>query len=167
MDITSWMDWFLGCLGRAIGGAQSALAGILARARFWERMQGVPLNDRQRLVLNRLLDGWEGQAHDLKVRQARQVLAGHGRSVTFCPSSSWEFSFAIPRAAAVRAMLSRQRSCGHGCRCRSGCWDGSTTPLTGRPPPPLLEVGPHPEHFHDLRAVRYLVDQPVVDVDST
>lgn len=61
MDVTSWMDWFLGCLGRAIDGAQMALGTILAKARFWERLEGVALNDRQRLVLNRLLDGFVGK----------------------------------------------------------------------------------------------------------
>src|SRR5207253_6011230 len=35
MNITPWMEWFLGCLGRAIDGAQTALANVLAKARFW------------------------------------------------------------------------------------------------------------------------------------
>jgi len=61
LDITPWMEWFLGCLGRAIDGAQTTLSAVLAKARFWERVQGVPLNARQRLVLNRLLDGFEGK----------------------------------------------------------------------------------------------------------
>jgi Fic family protein len=61
LDITPWMDWFLGCLGRAIDGAQTTLGVVLAKARFWERMQRVQLNDRQRLVINRLLDGFEGK----------------------------------------------------------------------------------------------------------
>src|SRR4051812_33688847 len=61
MDITPWMDWFVGCLGRAIDGAQTALGAVLAKARFWERFHDVPLNERQRLVLNRLLDGFEGK----------------------------------------------------------------------------------------------------------
>jgi Fic family protein len=61
LDITSWMLWFLGCLGRAIEGAQTTLSAVLAKARFWERIRGVPLNDRQRLVLNRLLDGFDGK----------------------------------------------------------------------------------------------------------
>ena len=61
MDITPWMEWFLGCLGRAIDGAQDTLGAVLAKARFWERIKDVPLNDRQRLVLNRLLDGFEGK----------------------------------------------------------------------------------------------------------
>jgi Fic family protein len=61
MDITSWMNWFLGCLGRAIDGAQTTLAAVLVKARFWARVQGISLNDRQRLILNRLLDGFEGK----------------------------------------------------------------------------------------------------------
>ena len=61
MDITAWMDWFLGCLGRAIDGAQVTLSSVLVRARLWGRAQDIPLNDRQRLVLNRLLDGFEGK----------------------------------------------------------------------------------------------------------
>ena len=61
MDITPWMGWFVGCLGRAIDGAQAALSAVLAKARFWERVRDVSLNDRQRLVLNRLLDGFEGK----------------------------------------------------------------------------------------------------------
>ncbi len=60
LDITPWMEWFLACLGRAIDGAQTALGSVLAKARFWERIQSVQLNDRQRLVLNRLLDGFQG-----------------------------------------------------------------------------------------------------------
>lgn len=61
MDVTLWMEWFLGCLGRAIDGAQITLAGVLAKARFWEAIAGVAINKRQRLVLNRLLDGFEGK----------------------------------------------------------------------------------------------------------
>jgi Fic family protein len=61
MDITPWMEWFLGCLGRAIDGAQSALSAVLAKARFWDRLQSVPVNARQKLVLNRLIDGFEGK----------------------------------------------------------------------------------------------------------
>jgi Fic family protein len=61
LDITAWMEWFLGCLGRAIDGAQTTLGAVLDKARFWKRAQGIPLNERQRLVLNRLLDGFEGK----------------------------------------------------------------------------------------------------------
>jgi Fic family protein len=61
MDITRWMEWFFSCLGRAIAGAQSTLASVLYKARFWEFIGDFSLNDRQRLLVNRLLDGFEGK----------------------------------------------------------------------------------------------------------
>jgi Fic family protein len=61
MDITPWMEWFLDCLGRALDGAQETLGTVFAKARFWDRIKDVKLNDRQRLVINRLLDGFEGK----------------------------------------------------------------------------------------------------------
>ena len=60
-DSTPWMDWFLACLGRAIEGAQATLGAVLSKARFWEAIADFSLNERQRLVLNRLLDGFEGR----------------------------------------------------------------------------------------------------------
>jgi Fic family protein len=61
MDVTPWMAWFLDCLGRAIDGAHTILASVLAKARFWDAISGVTLNPRQRLVVNRCLDGFEGK----------------------------------------------------------------------------------------------------------
>lgn len=61
MDVTPWMEWFLACLTRAIEGAQTTLSGVLAKARQWEKLRDVPLNDRQRLVINQLLEGFEGK----------------------------------------------------------------------------------------------------------
>jgi Fic family protein len=61
LDITPWMAWFLGCLGRAIEGAQATLGAVLSKARFWEAVRDFRLNERQRLLLNRLLDGFEGK----------------------------------------------------------------------------------------------------------
>jgi len=61
LDITPWMEWFLGCLGRAIDDAQTTLGAVLAKARFRDSIAGVVLNQRQRLVLTRLLDGFEGK----------------------------------------------------------------------------------------------------------
>ena len=60
LDVTPWMEWFLACLGRAIDGAQTTLAAVLYKARFWQALRAVWVNERQRLVLNRLLDGFEG-----------------------------------------------------------------------------------------------------------
>lgn len=61
LDITSWLAWFLGCLDRAFDGAEMTLAAVLRKARFWERHAGAAFNDRQRGVINRLLDGFEGK----------------------------------------------------------------------------------------------------------
>jgi len=61
IDVTRWMRWFLGCLDRAIEGAQTVLGSVLAKEKFWKQVQGISINDRQRLVLNRLLDGFEGK----------------------------------------------------------------------------------------------------------
>jgi Fic family protein len=61
LDVTPWMAWFLECLSRAIDGAQTTLAAVLAKARFWQAFRAVPINERQRLMLNRLLGGFEGK----------------------------------------------------------------------------------------------------------
>jgi Fic family protein len=60
LDVTLWMEWFLACLGRAINGAQAMLSVVLHKARFWQSLRDAPINERQRLLLNRLLDGFEG-----------------------------------------------------------------------------------------------------------
>jgi Fic family protein len=61
LDITRWLAWFLDCLGSAIEGAHTTLATVLAKARFWEGIAGTAINERQRMILNRLLDGFEGK----------------------------------------------------------------------------------------------------------
>ena len=62
VDITSWLEWFLGCLGRAVAGAEAGLAGVLRKAKVWERINNQsPVNERQRKVINQLLDGFEGK----------------------------------------------------------------------------------------------------------
>ena len=61
LDITPWIDWFLGCLDRAFDGAEVILGAVLQKARFWEAHADAKLNDRQRLILNRLLNGFEGK----------------------------------------------------------------------------------------------------------
>jgi Fic family protein len=60
LDITPWLSWFLGCLDRAITGADKTLATVIHKARFWQRISGTPINDRQRLVINLMLNGFKG-----------------------------------------------------------------------------------------------------------
>lgn len=103
MDITPWMEWFLACLGRAIAEAQATLSNVLAKARFWERLRVTSLNERQRLMLNRLLDGFEGKlttakwaaiakcSHDTALRDIQDLItrgiliqnAGGSRSTSY------------------------------------------------------------------------------------
>ena len=61
LDVTSWMEWFLGCLKRAIESSQETLEAILIKARFWESHAGESFNDRQHSMINRLLNGFEGK----------------------------------------------------------------------------------------------------------
>ncbi|HUO92564.1 MAG TPA: Fic family protein [Rhizomicrobium sp.] len=61
LEITAHLGWFLDCLDRAFDGAEIILADVLRKARFWERHADASLNARQRLVINRLLDGFEGK----------------------------------------------------------------------------------------------------------
>ena len=61
LDITAWLGWFLDCLDRAIAGADQTLAAVLQKANFWERHRGATFNNRQRLMLNHLLNGFDGK----------------------------------------------------------------------------------------------------------
>lgn len=61
LEITYWLDWFLGCLDRAIDGADNTLASVLRKTSVWQQANQHPLNERQRGMINRLLDGFEGK----------------------------------------------------------------------------------------------------------
>lgn len=55
LDITPWLEWFLNCLDRVLDGADQALGAVLYKARLWQRINLSPVNERQRLVINRML----------------------------------------------------------------------------------------------------------------
>lgn len=61
LDVTVWLEWFLGCLHRAMQGADVTLSAVLTKARFWQHWSDTPMNERQIKLLNRLLDGFEGK----------------------------------------------------------------------------------------------------------
>ena len=61
LDITAWLEWFIGCLSRALDATETTLATVLRKARFWETHGSAMINDRQRLILNKLLNGFEGK----------------------------------------------------------------------------------------------------------
>ena len=103
LDLTPWLQWFLGCLGRAIEGAEGALAAILRKARIWEMINRNPVNERQRVVINRLLGDFVGHlntskyaklakcSNDTALRDIRELLergiliqnSGGGRSTSY------------------------------------------------------------------------------------
>ena len=70
LDVTPWLSWFLGCLLRAVQGADATLAGVLGKAqpiaKFWQRWAGTPMSARQTQVLNHVLDGLEGKLTNAK-----------------------------------------------------------------------------------------------------
>ena len=103
MDVTPWMEWFLECLGRAIARAHEELGSVLAKAKFWDSIHAEPLNERQRMMLNRLIDGFQGKlttvkwaqiakcSHDTALRDIQDLIRrgllvqnpGGGRSVSY------------------------------------------------------------------------------------
>jgi Fic family protein len=103
LDITKWLEWFLGCLERAFEGAESILVSVMKKTRFWETHEEDQFNPRQRKVLNRLLDGFDGKLtsskwaslakcsqdtaardiHDLLKRKLLARNPGGGRSTSY------------------------------------------------------------------------------------
>jgi Fic family protein len=57
LEITGWLEWFLDCLGRSISSAETILGNVLYKAQLWDKINQKPVNERQRLVINRMLDG--------------------------------------------------------------------------------------------------------------
>jgi Fic family protein len=103
LDVTRWLEWFLACLNRAFDGAEAVLSNVFRKAEFWKVHAATPLNERQRDILNRLLDGFEGKLtsskwakiekcsadtalRDINELVARGILArdeGGGRSTSY------------------------------------------------------------------------------------
>jgi Fic family protein len=61
LEITEWLQWFLSCLDRAFDGAEQILANVFRKAHFWEMIAGETISERQRKVINRLLEGFDGK----------------------------------------------------------------------------------------------------------
>ena len=59
-DLTEWLEWFLNCHIHAVEGATKLIADVLAKARFWQDHDKAQINERQRKVINRLLDAGKG-----------------------------------------------------------------------------------------------------------
>lgn len=65
-DITEWLDWFLNCLKNALLETEITLQKILRKAEFWKIHENTSLNERQRFVINKLLDGFDGKLKSSK-----------------------------------------------------------------------------------------------------
>ncbi|HVW86584.1 MAG TPA: Fic family protein [Bryobacteraceae bacterium] len=74
-NITPWLQWFLDCLDRAFDGAESALATVLKKARFWETHSAADFNERQRDMINRLFDGFFGKLNTSKYAKIEKCSA--------------------------------------------------------------------------------------------
>jgi Fic family protein len=55
-DLTPWLDWFLSCLERAIISSDRTLDHVMFKAKLWENISKYPLNERQRMIIGRMLD---------------------------------------------------------------------------------------------------------------
>lgn len=79
LDITLWIEWFLRCLDRALNNTDETLAIVFKKARFWEKHTTTALNDRQRTMLNKVLDGFDGKLTSTKwakITKSSQDTAG-------------------------------------------------------------------------------------------
>lgn len=60
VDLTDWLSWFLSCLLRAINNAEDTLSTVLFKAKLWNYINLSPVNDRQKLIINRMLENFKG-----------------------------------------------------------------------------------------------------------
>ena len=65
-DITEYLAWFLGCFERALLSSEKNLEIILDKSRFWDRHGFIPINERQRLILNYLYDNYDKESGFLR-----------------------------------------------------------------------------------------------------
>jgi Fic family protein len=65
-DITEWLDWFLNCLYRALKTTEDTMQKVLYKSEFWDKQKETDINSRQRLMLNKLLDGFDGKLKSSK-----------------------------------------------------------------------------------------------------
>jgi Fic family protein len=76
LDITTWIKWFLDCLNHAFDRADETLGAVLQKAKFWEKIAHLSLNERQKKILNLLLNGFEGKLTTVNgppLRKARMI----------------------------------------------------------------------------------------------
>ncbi len=60
LDITEWLEWFLHCLDNALNTTEKTLKRVLEKTKFWDKHAHTNINERQRLLINKLFDGFTG-----------------------------------------------------------------------------------------------------------
>jgi len=65
-DITEWLQFFLICMKNALLASENAIARVLQKAKFWAIHESVQINERQRLIINKLFDGFDGKLQSSK-----------------------------------------------------------------------------------------------------
>jgi len=73
LDITPWLEWFLGCLERAIDGSGEVIGKVMEKAAFWQKRSTDVTNPIQREIINRLLDGFVGNMTSGKAAKILKV----------------------------------------------------------------------------------------------
>ncbi|CAN5647446.1 Fic family protein [soil metagenome] len=66
LDITGWLSWFLECLGRALSATGEVLGKVQQKSKFWERHAKTVFNNRQVLMINKMLDSFDGKLNSSK-----------------------------------------------------------------------------------------------------
>jgi Fic family protein len=66
LDITDWLLWFLDCLLKSLKLTESVLSNVLSKANFWQKHGATSFNERQKMMLNKLFDGFEGKLNTSK-----------------------------------------------------------------------------------------------------
>lgn len=61
LDITEWLEWFLYCLDRALNATDAVLKHVLDKTKFWDKHAQTSINERQRLLINKLFDDFTGK----------------------------------------------------------------------------------------------------------
>ncbi len=66
LDITNWLQWFLNCVQHSLAATDETLAVVFKKAGFWKKHENAVLNSRQKLMLNKLLNGFDGKLNSSK-----------------------------------------------------------------------------------------------------
>jgi len=82
-DITGWLDWFLNVYAEACRATSKLVGDALARARFWSDHKAVALNERQRKVVNKILEAGPGRFEGGLTLRKYVSIVGTSRATAF------------------------------------------------------------------------------------